>query len=1057
MKKLCTIILLVLSSVLYAQNETITGTLLDDAGSPLIGATVLVKGTSTGAISDFDGNFNINVPSPVDAKVLTISFLGYESKEIEIGTQRQFKIILKPDLQGLDEVVVVGYGTVKKSDLTGSVSSVKSEEITKMGAISFDQALAGRAAGVVVQQSSGQPGGGAAIRIRAVSSLNGSDPLYVVDGIPMDNTTSSGLGNQDVESASLSPLAMINPADIESIEILKDASSTAIYGSRGANGVILITTKSGKSGKGVVSVEHDFGLLEVPNFIGVLNSNEYYILRQEAFVNAGAVLGNDALVRLDSARAGLIPSSDWQRTIIGTGTQSNTNIGFSGGNEDVRYLISSNIFDAKGVVDRTNYKRIATRANINANMSERFVVGLTMNYSHVTSDQRAINTGVNNLRGATNAITRALRAAPTTGLAADDDDEGIDGWTPVTALEANEYNNLLTQFIGSMFAEYELVNGLKLKTQFTYQNRNTAQRYYQYNILPDNVAEGGRARTGDTRNLRSTITNTINYNKSFKSGHNINTVLGQSIESTESESIRVSNYGFANDLLTYYDPGSATFYDPDIVRYSDTKLASFFGRVNYNYKGKYLLTLTGRYDGSSKFAANNKWAFFPAAALAYNVAKENFLKDVDAISELKLRVSYGTSGNQAISPYQSLDQYASSITPFNEVTTSIYYQSQLPNPNLTWETTTQFDAGLDLGLIQNKFRATLEYYEKTTDDLLFTGNRIPVQSGQSTYTENFGSLETKGFEASLTARIISNDKVTWTLNGNISTGKTKVKDMASDNIFSGWDPGFISGGTQRLIIGEEIGTFFGYKTAGIAQFDDFVEFQGLSNQERIDLYNSDPVAAYTFVDGYSGGYAFTDGTQRPGEQLYEDVPDANGETDGEITADDRTIIGQAQPDITFGINNSFTFGNLDFSFFIDSQLGKDVANIDNIGLLQFNGNQALTQTLDRWTPENPSNIWPRMDQGNIRTPFSDRIVEDASFVRLQNVTIGYSLPKELTDRLKISGLRVYISGTNLAMWTDYTGFNPDVSVRGSATTNLGHDNGGYPAARVIRLGANLKF
>lgn len=1049
MKKILTIFLIAISAISFSQEKTITGTVTNPDGQPAIGVTVINLGTNVGAVTDFDGNYNIKGKSN---DILVFSYIGTETQKITVSDQSTINVTLVNSNEELDEVVVIGYGTEKKSDLTGSVSSVKAEEITKVGAVSLDQALAGRAAGVVVSQSSGQPGGGSAIRVRAISSLNGSDPLYVIDGVPLENNSAGGLGNQDLESASISPLSMINPSDIESIEILKDASSTAIYGSRGANGVVLITTKKGKTGKGVISIEQDYGLIEIPKFIDVLNSNDFYILNREAFTNVGNTLTNDMVVRLDSARAGLLENNDWQRSIISTGTQSNTNLSFSGGNEDVRYLISSNLLNSEGIVDRTNYKRVSTRANINANMSEKFKVGLTMTYSHITSDQRAINTGVNNLRGATNAITRALRAFPTTGLLADDEDEGIELWTPLTAIAANEYNNILTQFVGSMYAQYSITDALSFKSQFTYQGRNTAQRYYQYDVLPNNVAEGGRARTGDSRFLNSSITNTLNFRKKYGK-HNVNVLLGQSLEARETETVRVSNYGFANDLLTYYNPGSATFYDPDAVTYSDQKLASFFGRINYNFKGKYLLTITGRYDGSSKFAANNKWAFFPAAAIAYKLSKEKFMRNIDAISEMKFRLSYGTSGNQALRPYQSLDQYGSSITGINEASTTTFFQSQLPNPDLTWETTTQLDAGLDFGLFKNRITGTVEYYEKITDDLLFTGNRIPVQSGQNTYTENFGSLETKGFEGSIKATIISNNKFSWTVNANVATGKTKVKNMASDNLFSGWDPGFISGGTQRLIIGEEIGAFYGYKRSGIAQFDDFVEFQGLTDQERIDVYNGNPNATYTFVPDFNGGVPETSADARPGEQLYEDVT-----PDGALTADDRRVIGYAQPDITFGINNSFTFGNLDFSFFIDSQQGRDVANVQNIGLLNFSDRQALALTLDRWTPENPSTEWPRVDQSNNATAlFTDRFVEDASFVRLQNVTIGYNLPKDVTDKLKISGLRVYVSGSNLAVWTNYTGFNPDVSLRGSSTVNLGHDNGGYPAGRLIRMGVNVKF
>ncbi|MEQ8556533.1 MAG: TonB-dependent receptor [Cyclobacteriaceae bacterium] len=1032
---------------IYLDQTTISGKVLDESGEALPGASVIEQGTDNGTITDGDGNFRLTV---ADDAVLTVSFVGFQRMEVPVAGKSEFSFRLKEDTEQLEEVVVVGYGAVKKSDLTGSVSSVKAEELTKLGAISFDQGLAGRAPGVVVTSSSGAPGAGASVRIRAVSSLNGSDPLYVIDGIPLETSSSSGLGNQDVESSSLSPLSMINPSDIESVEILKDASSTAIYGSRGANGVVLITTKKGRSGKGKIAIDHEYGVTEIIRFVDVLESNEYYLLNREAFVNAGNTLSSADSLRLDSARMGLIPNSDWQQTIIRPGTQSNTNISFSGGSKDVTYLISGNILNSKGVVDMTDYKRISGRANLDAKVTENLKTGVTLNYTHVTSNSSSINTGVNSLRGATNPLTRATSASPTDGIPANDEENTDELWTPLISLRANSYDNLLTQFVGNIYAEYSFMEGLSFRTALSYQNRNTAQRYYQYNIIPDNVAEGGRARWGDSRDSRATVTNTINFFKTFGL-HDFGVVLGQSIEESEAESIRISNYGFANDLLTYYDPGSATFQDPDNTNFSENKLASFFGRINYTLAGKYLFTLTGRYDGSSKFAANNKWAFFPAAAVAYRLSEEPFLKNT-LVSNLKLRLSYGTSGNQAIGPYQSLDQYASGIQPFNEQNYTIYYAAQLPNANLSWETTTQSDLGLDFGLFDEKFSGTIDYYKKTTDNLLFTGNRIPVQSGFSTYTENGGTLETEGFEASLSAYAITRPNFTWTIRGNVSTGKTKVTALKSDNLFSGWNPGFISGGTQRLIIGEEVGAFWGLKEHGIAQFDDFEEFQGLSREEQIAMYHSDPNAIYTFVEGYSGGLPRDASRQRPGEQLYFDT---NG--DSTITDDDMKVIGYAQPDLILGITNTFEVRGFDFSFYIDGQFGQEIANLANFNLLNFTGGQALEVVNDRWTPENPSTVWPRLDNSNGRALMSDRIIEDGSFIRLQNVTLGYNFPDQVLERFGATGLRLYVSATNLLMLTDYLGYSPDVSVRGSNALNLGHDNGAYPLSRLVRLGVSLKF
>jgi TonB-linked SusC/RagA family outer membrane protein len=1048
MKKILTIFLIVFSTSVFSQEKIITGNVKDEAGDPILGVTVLLKGIARGAVTDFDGNYSIKAKT---GDVLVFSFIGNETKELTVGESKTVNVILSKANNELEEVVVIGYGTVKKSDLTGSVSSIKAEEITKTGAIGIEQALGGRAAGVVVNQASGAPGSGASITIRGLSSLNGSQPLYVIDGVPMDNTASAGLADQDVESSTISPLAMINPSDIESMEILKDASSTAVYGSRGANGVILITTKSGESGKGVISVDHDFSLIEVPRLVDLMDANQYTIIANEAYTNNGGVQAG-LLSRLDSARSGLLETSNWQKTILRTGTSSNTNIGFSGGNKDVKYLISTNILNAEGIVKSTDLDRITTRANLNANISDKFKVSTSLNYAHVTSNQRAINTGANNQRGATSALRRAFSTAPTARLNAESDDEGIELWTPTQSLEANEYTNLLTQFIGDLSLQYQFNKAISFKTLVSHQNRITAQRYYQYDIL-GNYSEGGRAKTSDSRSTRSTITNTLNYKRKFGK-HSIAAFLGQSLESSDSEAIRASSFGFENDLLTYYALGSATFRDPNVVTFSKNTLSSWFGRINYSYQGKYLATLTGRYEGSSKFAANNKWAFFPAAALAYKISKEKFMNDIDFINELKLRVSYGFSGNQAIRSYESLDQYEVGQTGFNETLTTFYTANQIPNKNLTWETTGQLDIGLDYGILNNKITGTFEYYQKNTTDLLFPDNNIPLQSGFSTFTENFGSLETKGFEMDINANVLKRKNFSWKIRANLGTGKTIITDMASDYIQSGWDPGFIPGGTQRLIIGEEVGVFYGYKTSGIAQFDDFVEFQGLTPEEQIELYNIDPTRGdYTFVEGFDRGVPNLDSDRRPGEQLYDDL-DGNGTKDEA----DRQIIGNAQADLSFGITNNFKIGKLDVSFFFDSQIGKEISAIQNLSLLNFAYKQGLAVVTERWTPENPSNVYPRVDfANNGQSVYSDRVIEDGSFVRLQNITIGYSFPKDILNSMNLSAFRLYLSGTNLYTWTNYTGYSPDVSIRGGSTKAIGHDYGGYPLARTIRMGIKMKF
>lgn len=1034
----------------FSQGKQITGVVTDDTGQSLPGVTIMIKGTSQGTVSDVNGKYSIL--KVTQGSTLIFSFIGMESQEVVVGNSSRIDITLKMSSEQLEEVIAVGYGTMRKSDITGSVASVKSDEIARSGTISVDQALAGKAAGVTVTQASGVPGSGSFIKIRGVSSMQGSDPLYVIDGVPMDNTSLTSIGGGE-NGGQLSPLSTVNPADIESMEILKDASATAIYGSRGANGVVLITTKSGKAGKAKIQINAEYGITAVPEFIDLQDANEYVLTRHEAITNGNGV-STYSTAMLDSARAGLLTGTNWQDAIYKQGKTQNYNLNMSGGTQDIKYMVAANFFDASGIIPKSDFQRISLRANLDAKLKSYIDFGSRLYYAAINSTQAATTTGYNTNQGLNSAINRALRASPLTGLNADDTDNGFQAYSPFTALEGNDYDNFISQFLGNVFIKVQLAKGLSFKSDVSYQIRGTKQRFYQYNMFPGALSKHGWAKTKDATVTLFSNTNTITFNRKFGK-HKIGAVLGQSIEMSDSENLSTSNYNFANDLLTYYNLQTALVMDPDKLSYSDNRLMSFFLRANYSYQNKILLTLTGRADGASKFAENNKWGYFPAMALGYRLSEEDFIKDISQISNLKLRLSYGISGSQAVSPYQSLDQLASGQVTIGtggggETLTTTFAPSQLPNADLRWETTAQTNAGLDLGFIDNRFTVSLDYYQKLTDNLLAIGNRIPAQSGFTTYTENFGQMESNGFELGLSAQIIEKEKFRWSMGGTFSTGKTKIKSMASDYVNAGYDGGIVAGGSQRLIIGEEIGAFYGYELAGISQFNDFQEFVGLSEQEQIDLYYSNnPLTVYTPVSTTNGlGSVAT----RPGEQLYVDLDE-----NGVINELDRKVIGYAQPDFVFGISNNLSYKNWELNFNIDGQLGQDVCNISNYGSMNFGSGQQLSLVRQRWTPENPSTIYPRLSSVQPTFRFSDRYIEDASFVRLQNVTISYNLPRIVLKRVRISGAKLFVSGSSLYTLTDYTGYNPDVSLTGNNTKSMGHDNAGYPVSRSFRIGVNLSL
>jgi TonB-linked SusC/RagA family outer membrane protein len=1056
MRSLFTIFILLLGTISFAQNRQITGNVSDEEGNSLPGANVIIKGTADGTITDVNGNYEISVVN--DSSVLIFSFIGLEPQEIAVGNSNEISVVLLNLTFMFDEVISVGYGTIKKSDLTGAVATIKSEDILKNGAISLDGALAGKAAGVIVTQGSGVPGSGASIKIRGINSMRGSEPLYIIDGVAMDNTSISSLSEESEASSNISPLSSINPSDIQSIEILKDASATAIYGSRGANGVVLISTKSGKSGKGRIEVDAEYGISELPKQISLLDANDYWLTKNEAEVNSNSVISTSP-ERLDSARQGSLKSNNWQDAIFRQGSSQNYNVRFSGGTEDLRYLVSSNFYQAQGIVKKTDFQRVSTRVNLDAKINDWFSMGTRLYYAGINSTQRSTTTNFNVNSGTNSVIMRALLTSPSAGLNAGSDDEGVVYYTPTDALEANTYENFISQFLGNMFVKVNILDGLVFKTDLSYQHRSPNQRFYQQNILPIAYSRGGWSKTSDSRIRTYSITNTLSYNKNI-SDHNINTVLGQSAEMFDYNSISTSNFGYANDLLEWYAPQTALFSDPEIVKFQKTSLLSYFLRANYSYKNKFLFTITGRADGSSRFAENNKWAFFPAVAVGYNLSQEEFIKNMTTlnVSNLKLRVSYGTSGNQAVSPYQSLSQLASDKQSFGngaggEAFSPIYYTSQLPNKNLQWEKTAQLNAGIDIGILDDRISATVDYFQKETDNLLVSGNRIPSQSGFTVFTENMGKMTSNGIEFGFNAHLVSGKDFKWQLGATFSTGKTTIKEMGADYILSGYNQGWVAGGTQRLIIGEEIGAFYGYSTNGISQFSDFVEFDGLSTQEQIDLYNTDLLAVYTPVtDGDGAGGVIA---ERPGQQLYEDK-----NNDGVINELDRDVIGYAQPDGVFGISNNFTYKNFDLSIFVDGQYGQDICNVTNFKLFAFANSQQLAEVKERWTPENPSDTYPRLDALNFGAPgfkMSDRFLEKGAFVRLQNITLSYRIPKALSSKLKINNAKVYVSGSNLLLISDYTGYSPDVSLTGNNTQMMGHDNAGYPVARSIRFGINLKL
>ncbi|NNV55831.1 SusC/RagA family TonB-linked outer membrane protein [Limnovirga soli] len=1036
MKKLHLIKLLALvcfaiffSTWAIAQNgKKITGKVTAETGTGLAGVTVQIKGTNTATTTNENGNFSITVAS--DAATLVLSYVGYIKQEIALKNKSTVEITLQPEKNELSQVVVVGYGTVKKSDLTGSVVSVKADELKAVPATSFDQALQGRAAGVQVTTLSGKPGAETSIRIRGTTSINaGNEPLYVVDGMLIssdggDMSTGVTLGPR------IGPLSAINPNDIESIEILKDASATAIYGSRGANGVVIITTKRGRTGKGTVTLDSYYGVQTIANKVEVLNAAQFANLVNDAKINA-----NQTPVYVNPKNLG--EGTDWQDAVLRTAPMANYQLSFSGGDEKTKYSITGSYFTQDGIIQSSDFKRYSFRSNLDREVSKRLTVGTSITYARVTSNGVLTNAGTI----VPGVVTDALLFNPilpvydstVTGGYTFENDRGKVLGNPVA--EVNKYNSysVSSRFLGNMYAKYKLLEGLEFKTSFGIDAFSSKENSYAPYYLKRAQASKGEASIGTVQGMTWLNENTLTYTHQAKNGNALTVLGGFTVQQFQNESLFAYAFDFPDDRTGYHSLAAALNPQKPFNNESQWSLVSFLGRVNYTVQDKYLFTLTGRSDGSSKFAEGNKYGYFPSGAFAWRVSKEKFMEPVKFISDLKLRASYGAIGNQAIAPYQSLalvGPYGEGV--FNSSQGSEPYAGREPlsyvNKNLKWETTKQLDIGLDLSMFKNRVTITADYYHKKTVDLLLS-TPIPTTSGFTSTLLNIGNIENKGFDFDIKT-INTTGVVRWNTSINISINKNEITNLNSST-----DIPLFGGIILRK--GESIGTFYGYIFDGIFQSDaEAASSPVLVGQEQT---SSNPASR-----------------AKAGDRKYRDI---NG--DGKITSDDRTLLGSAQPDFTWGLNNTISFQNLDFSFFFQGSQGNKLANYNTFDLQNFTGqNNVLAEAgLNRWTPENPSNKYPRaLSSGSLDVGvFSSNIVEDASYIRLKNVTLAYRLPYSILKKTGIQNLKLYAGATNLWTHTKYTGYDPEANTYGQSTTLIGIDLGGYPQTTTYTIGINAGF
>ena len=1047
---------LILFSVSFVLAQVLVkGTVKDNLGEGVPGASVQVKGTSQGTITDLDGKFAFSVPNK--NATIVISFIGYVTVEQKVDTQKPMVITLREDTKTLDEVVVVGYQEVRKRDLTGSVAKANMNDVLTAPVASFDQALGGRIAGVNVTSGEGMPGGTMNIVIRGNNSLTQENsPLFVIDGFPVEDTSAS---------------STLNPSDIESIDFLKDASATAIYGARGANGVVIVTTKKGKVGRAQLTYDGSFGVQHITRTIPMMDAYEFVKLQNEMYptVVAGSYLMNYEGKQWTLEDYRNIDQYNWQDEIFQTAWQQSHTVRLTGGTEGVRYNASLSYYDQDGTLLETGYKRMQGRMNTVVRRG-KLNMSLTTNYS------RSIQTGstpsATSYSGMNNLFYSVWGYRPVTSpdtplsfLMDSATDNAVDSsndyrFNPILSLK-NEYRkNYINNLQMNGFAEYEVIKGLKVKVSagYTYDARkndqfNNSKTRYGGPTSTDKV----NAQVTRSERLTWLNENTVTYQTNIKKKHFINALAGITFQNSDYEA-----YAFRTTHIPNESLGMAGMSEGQASTSSSAKsswsMLSYLGRINYNYKSKYYATASFRVDGSSKFNKDNRFGYFPSASLAWTFTEEKFMKPIKSIlSNGKLRFSWGLTGNNRIGEYDyyqllsvlksrigsytATNSIPSGVYPFeNDATNAGTVPISLQNKNLKWETTEQWNLGVDLSFFDERIGLTMDIYRKNTRDLLLAA-QLPYSSGFYNATKNIGKVRNDGLEISLNTLNIKTRDFQWSSNFNISFNKNKVLALSENQTALltavQFDQNYNGQSSYIAKIGLPMGLMYGYVYEGTYKYDDFNK-----SGNSYSLKSSVP-------------HFSTENNTQPGMPKYADL---NG--DGVVDSNDRTIIGRGLPVHTGGLTNDFTYKGIDLSIFFQWSYGNDIMNANRLFFESSNNrsrelNQYASYT-NRWTADNPTSDIPAATNSSSNRVISSRIIEDGSFLRLKNVTIGYTFPSQMTKKWKIDKARIHVAAQNLWTWTGYSGYDPEVSVRNSALTP-GLDYSSYPRAYSVSFGVSLGF
>ncbi len=1001
--------------------KKVSGKVTDENGEALPGVSVLVKGTRLGGVTDINGVYTINnVPKNA---ILQFSYIGMQTREVKAGSQSVVNTALSDDAIGLSEVVAVGYGTVKKSDLTGAVSSISASQLKERSSTNVMQSLAGQVAGVQIQQTQGAPGSAPTIKVRGTSTITaGTSPLYVIDGFPMEG---ADMGN-------------VSAQDIESIEILKDASSTAIYGSRGSNGVVLITTKSGKAGKTKVEISYEKGYQQLVRKVKMMNSQEFIQYYNDAHNNAWIAKGGNASdpnsVRPQSYQ---IPTefitdpqkfqtTDWQDVLFKTAPSDNILLSISGGNEKTKFLISGGFIDQNGIVDNSKFKRYSIRSNMTHQILPSLKVGVNIGLTKIDNKEYGTD-------GKSGAVSLALQNDPIFPVYNENGNlgfrdpasqwyrfvpYGLQLWHPYALTREIDKLSQRHNVIFTSFAEYNFLKDFTFKTSLGSSFNNNHYTEYQnagqkWGYSAWNPAQGI---DNSYYTFNWLFENTLSYNKTFGK-HNVNALLGYSAQKNNYRETLITANSFPNDMVHTLNAGkpvSAT------TSASDWSMISYIGRVNYSYRNEYLLTTTLRRDGCSRFGNDTKWGYFPSASLAWKVSEQDFIKNISWINSLKLRTSYGVTGNNLIPNYGAIGQLQQTQYAWGSSVSQGLYPQNISNSDLKWEKTSQFDVGFNLGMFSNRIYVEADYYNSITKDLLLN-IPVPVLTGFTEQLTNIGKVRNTGFEFLITSKNLVGD-FKWDTKFNVSLNRNKVLKLGPNDA-----PIYINNwGTTKTEVGQPVANYFGYVFDGV-----------FMNQSQIDNY---PHVSST----------------TPGDPKVKDV-----NKDKIIDEKDRTIIGNAQPDYTLGLTNTFTYKHFDLNIILQASVGNKILNSQSRFSKYYNGNRnGYASIVNYWKsvdePGDGKTFKPNISYPGLQTQFSSFWVEDGSYLRISNVRLGYNFSTALMKKLSLESARLYVNVDNLFVFTKYLGYDPENSVFTDAL-NTGNDYGAYPVPRTITFGLKLGF